>query len=49
MNPAVWIFLAVLTGIAFLLAEVQFAFMLLLFEGLVEIPPIFIRLHNQGT
>ena len=23
--------------------------MLLLFEGLVEIPPIFIRLHNQPT
>jgi hypothetical protein len=23
--------------------------MLLLFEGFVEIPPIFIRLHNQAT
>jgi hypothetical protein len=23
--------------------------MLLLFEGLVEVPPIFIRLHNQAT
>jgi hypothetical protein len=56
------IFLAVLTGIAFILAGSAIcsgimdvlaasllAFMLLLFEGLVEIPPIFIRLHNQGT
>lgn len=25
------------------------ALMLLLFEGFVEIPPIFVRLHNQAT
>ena len=31
------------------LAARLLALMLLLFEGLVEIPPIFIRLHNQGT
>ena len=31
------------------LAARLLALMLLLFEGLVEIPPIFIRLHNQAT
>jgi hypothetical protein len=31
------------------LAARLLAFMLLLFEGLVEIPPIFIRLHSQET
>ena len=36
-------------GIMDVLAARLLALMLLLFEGLVEIPPIFIRLHNQGT
>jgi hypothetical protein len=31
------------------LAARLLALMLLLFEGLVEVPPIFIRLHNQAT
>jgi uncharacterized membrane protein len=45
----------VLAGIAIcsermdVLAARLLALMLLLFEGLVEIPPIFIRLHNQAT
>jgi hypothetical protein len=31
------------------LAARLLALMLLLFEGLVEVPPIFSRLHNQAT
>jgi len=37
------------TGIMDILAARLLALMLLLFEGFVEIPPIFIRLHNQRT
>ena len=40
---------AICSGIMDVLAARLLAFMLLLFEGLVEIPPIFIRLHNQAT
>jgi hypothetical protein len=40
---------AICSGIMDVLAARLLALMLLLFEGLVEIPPIFIRLHNQGT
>jgi hypothetical protein len=40
---------AICSGIMDALAARLLALMLLLFEGLVEIPPIFIRLHNQGT
>ena len=40
---------AICAGIMDVLAARLLALMLLLFEGLVEIPPIFIRLHNQGT
>ncbi len=41
--------LAICSGIKDVLAARLLALMLLLFEGLVEIPPIFIRLHNQST
>lgn len=40
---------AICSGIKDVLALRLLALMLLLFEGLVEIPPIFIRLHNQRT
>ncbi len=40
---------AICSGIRDVLAARLLALMLLLFEGLVEIPPIFIRLHNQAT
>jgi uncharacterized membrane protein len=40
---------AICSGIMDILAARLLALMLLLFEGLVEIPPIFIRLHNQRT
>ena len=40
---------AICSGIMDVLAARLLALMLLLFEGLVEIPPIFIRLHNQAT
>ena len=40
---------AICSGIMDLLAARLLALMLLLFEGFVEIPPIFIRLHNQAT
>jgi uncharacterized membrane protein len=41
--------IAICSGIKDVLALRLLALMLLLFEGLVEIPPIFIRLHNQAT
>jgi hypothetical protein len=41
--------IAICSGIKDILALRLLALMLLLFEGLVEIPPIFIRLHNQPT
>lgn len=41
--------LAICSGIRDILAARLLALMLLLFEGLVEIPPIFVRLHNQAT
>ena len=41
--------LAICSGIKDVLAARLLALMLLLFEGLVEIPPIFIRLHNEAT
>jgi len=40
---------AICSGIKDVLAARLLALMLLLFEGFVEIPPIFIRLHNQAT
>ncbi len=40
---------AICSGITDILAARLLALMLLLFEGLVEIPPIFIRMHNQAT
>jgi hypothetical protein len=40
---------AICSGIMDVLASRLLALMLLLFEGFVEIPPIFIRLHNQAT
>ena len=40
---------AICWGIMDVLAARLLAFMLLLFEGFVEIPPIFIRSHNQAT
>jgi uncharacterized membrane protein YphA (DoxX/SURF4 family) len=40
---------AICSGIMDVFASRLLALMLLLFEGLVEIPPIFIRLHNQAT
>jgi uncharacterized membrane protein len=41
--------LAICSRIEDVLAARLLALMLLLFEGLVEVPPIFIRLHNQAT
>lgn len=40
---------AICSGMMDVLAARLFALMLLLFEVLVEIPPVFIRLHNQAT
>ena len=40
---------AICSGIKDVLAARLLALMLLLFEGLVEVPPIFVRLHNQAT
>jgi hypothetical protein len=40
---------AICSGIMDVLAARLLALMLLLFEGFVEIPPIFIRLHNEAT
>jgi hypothetical protein len=40
---------AICLGIMDVLAARLLALMLLLFEGFVEIPPIFIRPHNQAT
>ena len=40
---------AICSGIMDVLAARLLALMLLLFEGFVEIPPIFVRLHNQAT
>jgi len=40
---------AICSGIMDVLAARLLALMLLLFEGFVEIPPIFFRLHNQAT
>jgi uncharacterized membrane protein len=40
---------AICAGVKDVLAARLLALMLLLFEGLVEIPPVFIRLHNQAT
>lgn len=40
---------AICSGIKDVLAARLLALMLLLFEGLVEVPPIFSRLHNQAT
>lgn len=40
---------AICSGIMDILAARLLALMLLLFEGFVEIPPIFSRLHNQPT
>ena len=40
---------AICSGIMDILALRLLALMLLLFEGFVEIPPIFMRLHNEGT
>lgn len=41
--------IAICSGIMDVVAARLLALMLLLFEGLVEIPPIFIRSHNQAT
>ena len=41
--------IAICSGIRDVLAARLLALMLLLFEGLVEIPPIFIRSHNQAA
>jgi len=41
--------IAICSGIEDVLAARLLALMLLLFEGFVEIPPIFIRLHSQPT
>ncbi len=40
---------AICSGIMDILAVRLLALMLLLFEGFVEIPPIFVRLHNEGA
>jgi len=40
---------AICSGIKDILAARFLALMLLLFEGLVEVPPVFSRLHNQAT
>jgi len=41
--------LAICSGIKGILAARLLALMLLLFEGFVELPPVFTRLHNQPT
>jgi len=41
--------IAICSGIRDILAARLLALMLLLFEVLIEIPPIFVRLHNQAT
>jgi uncharacterized membrane protein len=41
--------IAICSGVKDVLALRLLALMLLLFEGFVEVPPIFIRLHNQPT
>lgn len=41
--------LAICSGMKDILAARLLALMLLLFEGLVEVPPVFVRLHNQAT
>jgi uncharacterized membrane protein len=41
--------IAICSGIKDVLAARLLALMLLLFEGFVEVPPIFIRLHSQPT
>jgi hypothetical protein len=41
--------IAICSGVIDVLAARLLALMLLLFEGFVEIPPIFIRLHSQST
>ena len=41
--------LAICSGVKDVLAARLLALMLLLFEGFVEIPPIFLRLHNEAT
>jgi hypothetical protein len=41
--------IAICSGIKDVLALRLLALMLLLFEGLVEVPPVFVRLHNQPT
>jgi len=41
--------LAICSGIQDVLAARLLALMLLLFEGLVEVPPIFVRPHNQAA
>jgi uncharacterized membrane protein len=40
---------AICSGVKDVLAARLLALMLLLFEGLVELPPIFVRLHDQPT
>ncbi len=40
---------AICSGIKDVLAARLLALMLLLFEGLVEVPPIFVHLHNQAA
>jgi hypothetical protein len=40
---------AICSGILDVLAARLLALMLLLFEGLVEIPPVFVRPHSQGA
>jgi uncharacterized membrane protein len=41
--------IAICSGVKDVLAARLLALMLLLFEGLVEIPPVFVRVHNQVT
>jgi hypothetical protein len=41
--------IAICSGIMDVLAARLLALMLLLFEGFVEVPPIFVRLHNEAT
>jgi uncharacterized membrane protein len=41
--------LAICSGIQDVLAARSLALMLLLFEALVEVPPVFVRVHNQAT
>ncbi len=40
---------AICAGIKDVMAAKLLALMLLLFEGFVEVPPIFVRLHNEAT